>query len=170
MNTDDNIFDADDVRYLMLNLTRAQLRHEIRKAAIDESVANAYIGTEYETPADSFPYGDYKSACKSALDIQYADPILTPIAPGRINTEQVRNSVDIVGVVGCHTKLRKSGKNYYGCCPIHGDNNPSLAVYPETQSFYCFGCNRGGDVIAFMIALANLDFKQAVANLAGGVK
>lgn len=164
------MFDADDVNYLVLNLSEAQLRHEIHKADIDGVVANAYICTGYEEPVDRFPHDDYKKVCELALDILHSMKPKLEAIHSRVDVKQVKASIDIVDVIGCHTKLRKQGKNFTGCCPIHSEEHPSLTVYPNNQSWYCFGCNRGGDVIDFIMALENLDFKQAVASLVGGIK
>ena len=66
-------------------------------------------------------------------------------------------------------RLRKTGKAYTACCPIHNDKTPSFHIYPD-NSWYCFGCNRGGDVIDFVRVLENIDFRKAIQYLAGGVQ
>ena len=53
-----------------------------------------------------------------------------------------------------------------GLCPFHNEKTPSFCVYPENNSFFCFGCNKGGDVIAFIMGVENLDFTEAVRFLA----
>jgi hypothetical protein len=58
--------------------------------------------------------------------------------------------------------LRRSGKTFTGLCPLHNEKHPSFCVYPETNSFYCYGCNQGGDVIKFTRLLYGFNFKQAV--------
>ena len=63
-------------------------------------------------------------------------------------------------------KLRRRGKNLVGLCPFHNEKTPSFCVYPENNSFFCFGCNKGGDVIAFIMGVENLDFTEAVRFLA----
>ncbi len=60
--------------------------------------------------------------------------------------EQVRNSADIVEVISGYMTLKKRGRNFWGCCPFHGEKTPSLAVNPEKDMYYCFGCHVGGDV------------------------
>ncbi len=161
-------FDADDVNYFVLNISEAQLRQNIHKADIDEVVANAYIKTEYEELIDRFPHDDYRKASKLALDILCSMKPKPKLIPGKIDIEQVKAGVDIVDVIGRYTRLRKQGRNFLGCCPIHGEEHPSLTVYPEQQSWYCFGCHRGGAVIDFVMAVEKLDFKEAIATLAGG--
>lgn len=63
------------------------------------------------------------------------------------------------------TKLRKVGKNYIGLCPFHQEKHPSFYIYLDTNSFYCFGCQKGGDVIKFVELAYNYSFKQAVEYL-----
>jgi len=58
--------------------------------------------------------------------------------------------------------LRRSGKNFVARCPFHDDRNPSFAVYPETQSFYCFGCHASGDVLSFLMRVEHLTFVEAL--------
>lgn len=58
--------------------------------------------------------------------------------------------------------LRKSGKNLTCLCPLHKEKNPSFFIYPETNNFWCFGCNQGGDVITFVRLLHGYTFKEAV--------
>ena len=63
------------------------------------------------------------------------------------------------------TTLRPSGKTLVGRCPLHEDRRPSFTVYPDTNSWYCFGCQRGGDTIAFIRHLHSLSFPAAVRSL-----
>lgn len=79
--------------------------------------------------------------------------------------EQARN-VSIIRIAEIHLgKLRKTGKSYIARCPFHEDNSPSLALYPDSNRFYCFGCNATGDVIAFAQKIFNCDFKTAIYSL-----
>ena len=64
-------------------------------------------------------------------------------------------------------ELRPVGQRLVGRCPFHRDGRPSLAVYPNNQSYYCFGCGAGGDVIDFVARLHEVGFKEAAAMLAG---
>lgn len=66
--------------------------------------------------------------------------------------------VDPVEVFGAYTKLRRVGRRWVGLCPLHPERTPSFYVFPETNSFFCFGCHRGGDVFRFLQAVENLDF------------
>lgn len=80
--------------------------------------------------------------------------------------EVVRRN-DIVDVVQSYVQLRHRGRTHTGLCPFHTEKTPSFVVYPETQSFYCFGCGAGGDVITFIKKINNLDYVEAVKMLAG---
>jgi DNA primase len=80
--------------------------------------------------------------------------------------DQVREAADIVTVVGEHLTLRKTGRNYVGLCPFHGEKTPSFNVSREKGTYYCFGCKRGGDVIDFVMELERVPFAEAVERLA----
>lgn len=77
--------------------------------------------------------------------------------------EELKNKIDIVQFIGKYTQLKKSGRIYQGICVLHPDSEtPSLTVYPDTQSYYCFGCKSGGSVIEFVKAHYNYDFFEAL--------
>ena len=80
--------------------------------------------------------------------------------------ELVRRS-DIVDVVGSYVQLKRKGRLFSGLCPFHSEKTPSFYVYPETQSFYCFGCGAAGDVINFIKKIDSIDYPEAVKLLAG---
>ncbi len=80
--------------------------------------------------------------------------------------EQVKDAADIVEVIGEQVKLRRSGINYKGLCPFHGEKTPSFMVNPERRSFHCFGCGEGGNVFTFMMKFYHLTFPEAVKQLA----
>lgn len=62
--------------------------------------------------------------------------------------------------------LKRYGKVLRGLCPIHQDQkNPNFTIYPQTNSFYCFSCGKGGDVITFWMLLNNVDFTTAIREL-----
>ena len=79
--------------------------------------------------------------------------------------EVVRRN-DITDVVQQYVQLRHRGRTCTGLCPFHTEKTPSFVVYPETQSFYCFGCGAGGDVITFVRKISNLGYVEAVKQLA----
>lgn len=73
---------------------------------------------------------------------------------------------DIESVVSSYVALKRRGRNLVGLCPFHGEKTPSFNLYPETASFYCFGCGAGGDVITFIRRIENLSYIDAVKFLA----
>ncbi|API86879.1 DNA primase [Francisella uliginis] len=75
-------------------------------------------------------------------------------------------SADIVDVVSRYVNLKKSGKNYKGCCPFHNEKTPSFFVTPSKNFFHCFGCQESGDALTFVKKINNLEFIEAVKNLA----
>ena len=75
-----------------------------------------------------------------------------------------RNSIE--QVISPYVQLRRRGKNLVGLCPFHNEKTPSFTVYPENQSFYCFGCGAGGEIISFVRRINNIDFIEAVRTLA----
>ena len=162
-----SVFDDIDTFYLANSLSVAQLRHEIHSAEVKTSVAEAYRDTEYQTVDDLFPWEDFAAACREAIEWQRNSQTKTQPQHGRIDIEVIKTRSDIVAVIEQYTRLRKAGKNFTGCCPLHQDKHPSLTVYPDQQTFYCYGCNRGGDVIAFIQAVENTDFRRATAILGG---
>ena len=80
--------------------------------------------------------------------------------------EQLRANTDIESVISPYVNLRRRGKNLVGLCPFHNEKTPSFTVYPENGSFYFFGCGVGGDVITFVRRMENLDYMEAVKQLA----
>ncbi|MFT7288745.1 MAG: DNA primase, partial [Halieaceae bacterium] len=81
--------------------------------------------------------------------------------------DDLLDRADIVDVVDRRVKLKKTGKNYSARCPFHDEKTPSFSVNPEKQFYYCFGCGAGGNALGFLMDYENLDFLQAVDNLAG---
>lgn len=80
--------------------------------------------------------------------------------------EQLRMNNDIVSVISPYVELKRRGKNLIGLCPFHNEKTPSFTVYPDTQSFYCFGCGAGGEMISFVRRIENIDYIEAVKSLA----
>ncbi|MBW1843410.1 MAG: DNA primase, partial [Deltaproteobacteria bacterium] len=80
--------------------------------------------------------------------------------------QEVRDRVDIVELIGRHLTLKKSGRNYVGLCPFHSEKTPSFNVNSDRQSFYCFGCQKGGNAFTFLTEVENLTFPEAVRTLA----
>lgn len=80
--------------------------------------------------------------------------------------QELKSRCDITDVVSSYVTLKRRGRNYVGLCPFHNEKTPSFNIYPENGSFYCFGCNVGGDVITFIRRIENLDYMEAVRLLA----
>ncbi len=77
--------------------------------------------------------------------------------------------VDVVDVVGRHVKLRKSGANYLGLCPFHGEKTPSFTVSPDKQFYHCFGCGAHGSAVGFLMEHAGLGYVEAIEELAHSI-
>lgn len=80
--------------------------------------------------------------------------------------QELQDKIDIEQVISSHISLKRRGKNLVGLCPFHNEKTPSFTVYPESRSFYCFGCGAGGDVISFVRRMDNLDYVEAVKSVA----
>jgi DNA primase len=80
--------------------------------------------------------------------------------------EQVKSKVDIVEIIGERVALKKAGRHFKGLCPFHSEKSPSFIVSSERQSFKCFGCQEGGDVISFLQKYDGMSFLEALEMLA----
>jgi DNA primase len=78
---------------------------------------------------------------------------------------EIRSRADIVAVIGQHVQLRKAGRNWKGLCPFHGEKSPSFNVQPEKGFFYCFGCQKKGDVFNFVMEMEGKSFVEAAEQL-----
>lgn len=85
-------------------------------------------------------------------------------------SEEIINEVfaenDIVDVVSQYVRLKKSGKDYTGLCPFHGEKTPSFRVSSDKQLFHCFGCGASGNLVQFVMRIESLDFVEALKVLA----
>ena len=163
----ETFFDSCDTYYLANTFGIHQLRYEIKQSEIKQAVDNALRTDDWPAYAP-FPYGDYIACCKDAIRWQRDNvkQTVTPL-PYHIDVDALKARLDIVAEVERHTELRRFGNRFTGCCPLHGEKHPSFIVYPDTQTWHCFGYNRGGDVISFIMLVEDVDFKGAVNNLAG---
>jgi len=96
-------------------------------------------------------------------------PMPSPTRMGVRNTrdeiETVRANNPIEQVIGRYIELRPSGRRLVGRCPLHEERSPSLVVYPHNQSWYCFGCDIGGDVFKFVQLIEKVSFAEALQRL-----
>jgi DNA primase len=83
--------------------------------------------------------------------------------------QDLLNRVDIVDVVSSRVQLRKSGANWVGLCPFHGEKTPSFSVSQAKQFYHCFGCGAHGNAIGFLMEYAGLGYVEAVKDLAESV-
>ncbi len=79
---------------------------------------------------------------------------------------ELQERTDIEQLVGSYVDLKRRGKTFVGLCPFHNEKTPSFTVYPDSNSFYCFGCGAGGDAITFIRRIENLDYVEAVKSVA----
>lgn len=81
-----------------------------------------------------------------------------------IDEVKYRNKIE--DVIASYVNLKRAGSNYQGLCPFHSEKTPSFTVFPNTETFHCFGCGAGGDVISFIMRAENLEYPGAVEFLA----
>ncbi len=84
----------------------------------------------------------------------------------RETIEEILLRTDIQTLIGGYVSLKRAGSNLKALCPFHSEKSPSFTVYPNNNSFYCFGCGAGGDQISFIMRMEHLDYPDAVQFLA----
>ncbi len=84
----------------------------------------------------------------------------------RAKIDEINRQTDIVSLIGQYVTLKKLGRNYRGLCPFHSEKNPSFYVNPEKGIYYCFGCQKGGNAVSFLMEYEKLDFPEAIKRLA----
>ena len=87
--------------------------------------------------------------------------------------ELVNSTTDIISLVGDYTKLeRRTGNDWWGCCPFHNEKSASFHVDGDKKFYYCFGCHASGNAISFVMEMEKVDFSNAVESLAkkGGIQ
>ena len=81
--------------------------------------------------------------------------------------DDIKSRLDILEVVGQRVQLQRSGRSFKGNCPFHQERTPSFHVFPDRQSWRCFGaCATGGDAVSFVMRSENLEFGEAMRQLA----
>jgi len=80
--------------------------------------------------------------------------------------EQVRESADLIGIIGEYVELKRTGSDYRGPCPFHGGTHRNFAVIPKKGMFYCFVCHEAGDVFTFFMKKLGMDYPTAVREAA----
>ena len=80
--------------------------------------------------------------------------------------EQVREAADIVGIIGEHVELKRTGADFRAPCPFHGGTHRNFAVIPRKGMYYCFVCHEGGDVFTFFMKKLGMDYPTAVREVA----
>jgi DNA primase len=81
--------------------------------------------------------------------------------------DEIKSRIDIVDLVSNYVALKKAGRNYKGLCPFHAEKTPSFVVFPDTQSWHCFGaCGVGGDAFSFLMKHEGYEFQEALQALA----
>jgi DNA primase len=86
-----------------------------------------------------------------------------PLIPGSgSDVQELKLRVPIEDLIGRYVPLRRSGQRLVARCPFHADHKPSFVVYPQTQSFFCFGCQAAGDVFSFLMKIEHLSFPEAL--------
>jgi len=85
----------------------------------------------------------------------------------RDDLERIRSANRVENILARYLELKPRGRCLMARCPFHEDRTPSLAVFPHTQTWWCFGCNAGGDVFAFVQRIERMTFREAVERVAG---
>ncbi len=80
--------------------------------------------------------------------------------------DDLLNRVDIVEVIDSRLPLKKKGHDYWACCPFHGEKTPSFSVSPSKQFYHCFGCQKSGNAVGFLMDYDHMEFVEAIESLA----
>jgi DNA primase len=80
--------------------------------------------------------------------------------------DDLLNRVDIVEVIDSRVPLKKKGREYWACCPFHGEKSASFSVSPAKQFYHCFGCQKSGNAVGFLMDYDHMEFVEAIETLA----
>ncbi len=83
--------------------------------------------------------------------------------------DDLLNRVDIVEVIDSRVPLKKKGREYWACCPFHGEKTPSFSVSPGKQFYHCFGCQKSGNAVGFLMDYDHMEFVEAIETLASSL-
>src|SRR6266850_607788 len=117
------------------------------------------------TSANSAPNGSFLTRVM-AREAMAAHNRRVPTPASDDAFAEVKAKVDLVKVVQEHVRLTKRNKDFWGLCPFHQEDSPSFKVNPQMQSWYCFGCERSGDVFTFVELIEKTDKRGALQMLA----
>jgi len=92
--------------------------------------------------------------------------MISPLLPS-LDACDVKARADFFAIASRYTRLRRAGRQFVGLCPFHSERHPSFYVHPEKKVFYCFGCNRGGDLFDFVMLVESCDFSEALRIISG---
>jgi hypothetical protein len=159
------LFDADDIDYLVTKFSIPELNKEIRNAQQKKLLAF----DDHDLTLESF-WNKYIDSCKLAINIQNSlEPITHNLNHGKTpfeSIESIKSRYDIVEFIERYVTLKKSASRFVGLCPFHNDKkHPSFTVYPQDQTFHCFGCSTHGDLITFFMKYEHIDIKEALQRL-----
>lgn len=82
------------------------------------------------------------------------------------DTQQIKDKIDVVELIGEYVQLKPAGVNHKGLCPFHREKSPSFMVTRERQGWHCFGCGKGGDIFTFVQEIEGMEFVEALRFLA----
>ncbi|MDR2596672.1 MAG: DNA primase [Treponema sp.] len=88
----------------------------------------------------------------------------------KLTIQEINNRLDAISIIGDYTRLEKKSGRWWGRCPFHAggqEKTPSFKVDPDLKTYHCFGCNKGGSVIGFVMEIENLTYPEALKNIAG---
>lgn len=142
--------------------TPSELRREIHSCEIKASVHRTFGEDDW-----FYFYEQLGNSMRQALKMLTDNtPVKTTPINGRLfDIESIKRRVDILNIAERYTALRKSGQTFIGKCPLHDSKGRPFTVYPEQQSWHCYHCDEGGDVIRLIMHLENCDFRTALGQL-----